>query len=68
LSYPYQWLYDGVSQLAAISEGGERQFHPLPLQNLTISSEIEVLDLCCGSGQATQFLVQSSQHVTGLDI
>jgi demethylmenaquinone methyltransferase/2-methoxy-6-polyprenyl-1,4-benzoquinol methylase len=26
-----------------------------------------VLDLCCGSGQATQLLVQYSQNVTGLD-
>ena len=26
-----------------------------------------MLDLCCGSGQATNFLVQHSQNVTGLD-
>src|SRR5919199_229521 len=67
-SYQYQWLYDGISRIAAISVGGEKRFHQLPLQGLTISSETKVLDLCCGSGQATRFLVQYSQKVTGLDI
>jgi demethylmenaquinone methyltransferase/2-methoxy-6-polyprenyl-1,4-benzoquinol methylase len=67
-SYQYQWLYDGVSRLAALSVGGEGRFHQLPLQGLTIASETKVLDLCCGSGQATRFLVQYSQDVTGLDV
>jgi ubiquinone/menaquinone biosynthesis C-methylase UbiE len=67
-SYQYQWLYDGISRIAAISVGGEARFHQLPLQGLTISSESQVLDLCCGSGQATKFLVEYSQNVTGLDI
>jgi demethylmenaquinone methyltransferase/2-methoxy-6-polyprenyl-1,4-benzoquinol methylase len=67
-SYQYQWLYDGVSRLAALSVGGEGLFHQLPLQGLTIASETKVLDLCCGSGQATRFLVQYSQDVTGLDV
>jgi len=39
----------------------------LALQGLTINPETKVLDLCCGSGQATQVLVQYSQDVTGLD-
>lgn len=67
-SYQYQWLYDGVSRLAALSVGGEGRFHQLPLQGLTIASETKVLDLCCGSGQATRFLVQYFQDVTGLDV
>lgn len=67
-SYQYQWLYDGISRIAASSVGGEKRFHHLPLQGLAISSETKVLDLCCGSGQATQFLVQYSQDLTGLDI
>lgn len=67
-SYNYQWLYDGISRLAAISVGGEVRFHQIPLQGLTISLDSQVLDLCCGSGQATQFLVQYSQDVTGLDV
>ncbi|MBR8836580.1 MAG: class I SAM-dependent methyltransferase [Stigonema ocellatum SAG 48.90 = DSM 106950] len=67
LSYRYQWFYDGISRLAALSVGGEAHFRQLALQKLTIHSETKVLDLCCGSGQATQFLVKYSQNVTGLD-
>jgi demethylmenaquinone methyltransferase/2-methoxy-6-polyprenyl-1,4-benzoquinol methylase len=37
------------------------------MHSLTIESDIKVLDLCCGSGQATQVLVKYSQNVTGLD-
>jgi len=66
-SYRYQWLYDGVSRLAALSVGGEARFRQLALQGLTIHPETKILDLCCGSGQATQVLVQYSQNVTGLD-
>ncbi|MEH2392750.1 MAG: class I SAM-dependent methyltransferase [Nostoc sp.] len=66
-SYRYQWLYDGISRLAALSVGGEARFRQLALQGLTIHSETQVLDLCCGSGQTTQFLVKFSQNVTGLD-
>jgi demethylmenaquinone methyltransferase/2-methoxy-6-polyprenyl-1,4-benzoquinol methylase len=67
LSYRYQWLYDGVSRLAALTVGGERAFRQLALIGLTFQPDTQVLDLCCGSGQATQFLVQRSPHVTGLD-
>ncbi|NJM73179.1 MAG: methyltransferase domain-containing protein [Scytonema sp. RU_4_4] len=66
-SYRYQWLYDGISRLAALSVGGEGHFRQLAFQGLTIHSETKILDLCCGSGQATQFLVKLSQNVTGLD-
>ncbi|NET06599.1 MAG: class I SAM-dependent methyltransferase [Symploca sp. SIO2B6] len=67
-SYQYQWLYDGVSRLSAISVGGEARFRQLAWQGLRIVSETKVLDLCCGSGQATRFLVKLSQDVTGLDL
>ncbi len=66
-SYQYQWLYDAISRLAALSVGGETRFRHLALQTLTINSDTQILDLCCGSGQATQFLVKYSQNVTGLD-
>ncbi|MEH2083650.1 MAG: class I SAM-dependent methyltransferase [Nostoc sp.] len=66
-SYRYQWLYDGISRLAALSVGGEACFRQLALQGLTIHSDSQVLDLCCGSGQTTEFLVKTSQNVTGLD-
>lgn len=66
-SYQYQWLYDGISGLAALSVGGEGRFRRLALQGLNIYSDTKILDLCCGSGQATQVLVEYSQQVTGLD-
>jgi ubiquinone/menaquinone biosynthesis C-methylase UbiE len=67
LSYRYQWLYDGVSRLAALSVGGERRFRRLAWQGLDLAPDSQVLDLCCGSGQTTQFLVATGAHVTGLD-
>jgi demethylmenaquinone methyltransferase/2-methoxy-6-polyprenyl-1,4-benzoquinol methylase len=66
-SYQYQWLYDAISRVAALSVGGEAHFRQLPLQGLEISPSTKVLDLCCGSGQSTHFLVQRSEAVTGLD-
>ncbi len=66
-SYQYQWLYDGISRLAALAVGGETNFRQLALQGLTINQNTQVLDLCCGSGQTTNFLVKYSQNVTGLD-
>jgi len=47
--------------------GGEQRFRQLALQGLAIAPTARVLDLCCGSGQTTQFLVERSQQVTGLD-
>jgi ubiquinone/menaquinone biosynthesis C-methylase UbiE len=67
LSYRYQWLYDSIARLATLSVGGEARFRQLALQGLTLTPETKILDLCCGSGQTTQFLVQYSQDVTGLD-
>ncbi|MDE5075409.1 MAG: class I SAM-dependent methyltransferase [Trichodesmium sp. St15_bin1_1] len=66
-SYRYQWLYDGISRLASLSVGGETRFRQLALQGLTINQNTQILDLCCGSGQTTNFLVKYSQNVTGLD-
>lgn len=67
LSYRYQWLYDTISRLAALSVGGEQRFRQLALQDLILNSDSQILDLCCGSGQTTGFLLQSSNNVTGLD-
>jgi ubiquinone/menaquinone biosynthesis C-methylase UbiE len=67
LSYRYQWLYDSISRAAALAVGGERRFRHLALQDLTLTAETQILDLCCGSGQTTQFLVTSGAQVTGLD-
>ena len=67
LSYRYQWLYDGISRLAAVTVGGEPRFRQLALQNLKLQSDTQILYLCCGSGQVTRFLVNFSENVTGLD-
>ena len=67
LSYRYQWLYDGISKVAASSVGGETKFRQLAYFNLEIKSDTQVLDLCCGSGQVTKFLVKFSENVIGLD-
>lgn len=67
LSYRHQWIYDGISRTAALTVGGERRFRTLALANLSLTPETPILDLCCGSGQTTAFLVQYSQRVTGLD-
>ncbi|MEE3716133.1 class I SAM-dependent methyltransferase [Tumidithrix elongata RA019] len=66
-SYRYQWLYDTVSALAALSVVGEGRFRQLFLRDLTVNPTAKVLDLCCGSGQATEVLVKHFQDVTGLD-
>lgn len=68
LSYKYQWLYDTFSRIAALPLGGEAKFRQLPLQGLAIAKDSKILDLCCGSGQSTKFLVQHSLDVTGLDV
>lgn len=67
LSYRYQWLYDGISRLASLSVGGETRFRQLALEGLIIEENTQILDLCCGSGQGTNFLAKYSQSVTGLD-
>ncbi|MFN9615558.1 MAG: class I SAM-dependent methyltransferase, partial [Dolichospermum sp.] len=67
LSYRYQWLYDSISRLAAVTVGGEARFRRLALENLELEADTQILDLCCGSGHVTRFLVDFSNHVTGLD-
>lgn len=67
-SYQYQWLYDGISQVAALAVGGVGRFRRLPLAGLTIAPAAKILDLCCGSGQVTGVLLEYSSDVTGVDI
>lgn len=66
-SYQYQWLYDTIAQFLALAVGGEARFRQLALKDLHIDKNTQILDLCCGAGQTTQFLVQYSNQVTGLD-
>ena len=67
LSYQYSWLYNTISRLSALAVGGEKRFRSLCLEGINIDADTKILDLCCGSGQTTQFLVQKSSQVTGLD-
>lgn len=67
-SYRYPWLYDAIARLSALAVGGESRFRQLPLEGLALEPNSEILDLCCGGGQATRFLVQKSDRVTGLDV
>jgi demethylmenaquinone methyltransferase/2-methoxy-6-polyprenyl-1,4-benzoquinol methylase len=67
-SYQYPWLYDLISRLAALGVGGEGKFRQLALQGLSITKDTQILDLCCGGGQTTRFLVSYSSQVTGLDV
>ncbi|MGA0200634.1 MAG: class I SAM-dependent methyltransferase [Prochlorotrichaceae cyanobacterium] len=66
-SYRHQWLYDSISRLAALSVGGEARFRRLPLMGLDLPRSSRVLDLCCGCGQSTAYLVQDFDEVIGLD-
>lgn len=68
LSYRYQWIYDTISRLAALTVGGETRFRNLALQGITGDKNAKILDLCCGAGQTTQFLTRYSNDVTGLDV
>ncbi len=68
LSYQYQWLYDGISRLAALAVGGETRFRQLALEGLKIAKNDPILDLCCGAGQTTRYLVPLSDRCTGLDV
>jgi ubiquinone/menaquinone biosynthesis C-methylase UbiE len=67
-SYQYQWLYDGISRIAALAVGGESKFRRLALTGLSIEPDARILDLCCGSGQVTGILLEYSDDVTGLDV
>lgn len=67
LSYRHQWLYDTISRTAALTVGGEARFRQLALQGVPLLEGSQVLDLCCGCGQTTRFLVAKGAQVTGLD-
>lgn len=65
--YRYQWLFDLIVGISSLPVGGEKKFRLLPIQAVTLQPCDRILDLCCGSGQATQYLVQKSKFVVGLD-
>ncbi len=66
-SYQYPWLYQTIAKTTALIVGGNARLRQLPWAGVSINLEDPVLDLCCGRGEVTRFLVQQSHHVTGLD-
>lgn len=67
-SFRYPLLYDAVARTTALLVGGEARFRQIAWQDLQVSPDWQVLDLCCGSGGATRYLAARSDHVTGLDL
>jgi len=63
----HPWFCSSVAWLATLPLGGVAKFRHLPLDGLEIQPEMQILDLCCGNGRTTQFLITQSTHVTGLD-
>lgn len=66
-SYRYPWLYQSIAQTMALLVGGNARLRRLPWQGLQIGPHDPVLDLCCGRGEATGFLLECSDQVVGLD-
>lgn len=66
-SYRYPWLYNAIARATALAVGGERRFRQLALDGLALPPDAPLLDLCCGAGQATRYLLDRSPRVTGLD-
>lgn len=66
-SYRYQWFNDAVIRLVALSVGGETSLRQLAIERVYVSPDMQILDLCCGDGQTTRFLVARSANVIGLD-
>ena len=70
LAYRYRWIYDTVTAVSSLSVGGVERLRGLGLEALQpkLEPEAEVLDLCCGSGEAAAPWLNAGFHVTGLDI
>lgn len=67
-SYRHPRLYNSISLILTSLVGGQKRFHLLPFQGIDLDKNDRILDLCCGGGQATQYLIHYSPNVTGLDL
>ncbi len=65
--HQHSWLDRSIAWLGMLPVGGSAKFQRLALAGLEIRPEMQLLDLCCGSGQTTQLLVTQFHQVIGLD-
>ena len=70
LAYRYRWIYDTVPAVSSLSVGGVERLRALGLEALQprLEPRAEVLDLCCGSGEAAAPWLEAGFKVAGLDV
>ena len=70
LAYRHRWIYDSVTAVSSLSVGGVGRLRGLGLDALSYRLEpnAEILDLCCGSGEAAAPWISAGYAVTGLDV
>jgi ubiquinone/menaquinone biosynthesis C-methylase UbiE len=66
-SFRYPPFYEAIANVAALLVGGDRRFRRVTWNALNLPADSQVLDLCCGPGGATRYLVQDFAQVTALD-
>lgn len=68
-AYRYRWFYDLVTLLSSLSVGGVERLRRLGLEKLRhqLPPGAEVLDLCCGTGEAAAPWLEAGCIVKGLD-
>ena len=70
LAYRHRWIYDSVTAVSSLSVGGVGRLRGLGLDALShrLEPNAEILDLCCGSGEAAAPWISAGYAVTGLDV
>ena len=70
LAYRHRWIYDSVTAVSSLSVGGVARLRGLGLEALSyrLKPNAEILDLCCGSGEAAAPWISAGYAVTGLDV
>ena len=70
LAYRHRWIYDSVTAVSSLSVGGVGRLRGLGLDALShrLEPNAEILDLCCGSGEAAAPWIDAGYAVTGLDV
>ena len=70
LAYRHRWIYDSVTAVSSLSVGGVARLRGLGLESLRnrLEPDAEILDLCCGSGEAAAPWIDAGYAVTGLDV